>query len=153
MKSLFKKRIVDELMELQSLRNARKSWNFLLLATGFCLLAELHLLRWELKYIVPQAVVVLAASVYNLFLDARDGNIYTAENANRKKMFLLYAISSLAASLIIAYSFYVRYSLATAVISFLLLFFFMFGLMYLVDSLCFRIGKKRAFKDSEEEEE
>lgn len=43
--------------------------------------------------------------------------------------------------------------LATAVISFLLLFFFMFGLMYLVDSLCFRIGKKRAFKDSEEEEE
>ena len=94
MKSLFKKRIVDERMELQSLRNARKSWNFLLLATGFCLLAELHLLRWELKYIVPQAVVVLAASVYNLFLDARDGNIYTAENANRKKLFLLYAISS-----------------------------------------------------------
>ena len=45
MKSLFKKRIVDERMELQSLRNARKSWNFLLLATGFCLLAELHLLR------------------------------------------------------------------------------------------------------------
>ena len=145
MKSLFKKRIVDERMELQSLRNARKSWNFLLLATGFCLLAELHLLRWELKYIVPQAVVVLAASVYNLFLDARDGNIYTAENANRKKLFLL--------SLIIAYSFYVRYSLATAVISFLLLFFFMFGLMYMVDSLCFRIGKKRAFKDYEEEEE
>ena len=94
MKSLFKKRIVDERMELQSLRNARKSWNFLLLATGFCLLAELHLLRWELKYIVPQAVVVLAASVYNLFLDARDGNIYTAENANRKKLFLLYFISS-----------------------------------------------------------
>ena len=93
MKSLFKKRIVDERMELQSLRNARKSWNFLLLATGFCLLAELHLLRWELKYIVPQAVVVLAASVYNLFLDARDGNIYTAENANRKKLFLLYAIT------------------------------------------------------------
>lgn len=87
MKSLFKKRIVDERMELQSLRNARKSWNFLLLATGFCLLAELHLLRWELKYIVPQAVVVLAASVYNLFLDARDGNIYTAENANRKSCF------------------------------------------------------------------
>ena len=134
MKSLFKKRIVDERMELQSLRNARKSWNFLLLVTGFCLLAELHLLRWELKYIVPQAVVVLAASVYNLFLDARDGNIYTAENANRKKLFL-------------------RYSLATAVISFLLLFFFMFGLMYMVDSLCFRIGKKRAFRDYEEEEE
>ena len=153
MKSLFKKRIVDERMELQSLRNARKSWNFLLIATGLCLLAELHLLQWELKYVLPQAVIVLAASVYNLFLDARDGNIYTAENANRKKLFLLYAISSLAASLIIAYSFYVRYSLATAVISFLLLFFFMFGLMYLVDSLCFRIGKKRAFKDSEEEEE
>lgn len=152
MKSLFKKRIVDERMELQSLRNARKSWNFLLLATGFCLLAELHLLQWELKYIVPQAVVVLAASVYNLFLDARDGNIYTAENANRKKLFLLYFISSLAASLIIAYSFYVRYSLTIAVISFLLLFFFMFGLMYLVDSLIFRIGEKRAFKDSEEEE-
>ena len=102
--------------------------------------------------IAPQAVVVLAASVYNLFLDARDGNIYTAENANRKKLFLLYFISSLAASLIIAYSFYVRYSLTIAVISFLLLFFFMFGLMYLVDSLIFRIGKKRAFKDSEEEE-
>ena len=62
MKSLFKKRIVDERMELQSLKNARKSWNFLLIATGLCLLAELHLLQWELKYVLPQAVIVLAAS-------------------------------------------------------------------------------------------
>ena len=73
-------------MELQSLKNARKSWNFLLIATGLCLLAELHLLQWELKYVLPQAVIVLAASLYNIFLDTRDGNIYTAESANRKRL-------------------------------------------------------------------
>ena len=152
MKSLFKKRIVDERMELQSLRNARKSWNFLLIATGLCLLAELHLLQWELKYVLPQAVIVLAASLYNIFLDTRDGNIYTAESANRKRLFLLYSISSLAASLIIASGFYRRYSLITAIIIFIILFFFMFGLMYLFDSLIFHMGKKRALKDTEEEE-
>ena len=152
MKSLFKKRIVDERMELQSLKNARKSWNFLLIATGLCLLAELHLLQWELKYVLPQAVIVLAASLYNIFLDTRDGNIYTAESANRKRLFLLYSISSLAASLIIASGFYRRYSLITAIIIFIILFFFMFGLMYLFDSLIFHMGKKRALKDTEEEE-
>ena len=97
MKSLFKKRIVDERMELQSLKNARKSWSFLLLATGFCILAEHHLLQWELKYVIPQIIVLLAASGYNLFLDIRDGNIYTGENSSRKKIFLLYAIRELMA--------------------------------------------------------
>lgn len=153
MKTLFKKRIVDERMELQSLKNARKSWTFLILATGFCLLAELYLFQWELKYVIPQALVVLAASIYNLFLDTRDGNIYTAESSNRKKVFLLYFLSSLAASLLIAYGFYSRYSLMAAIILFIIFFFFMFGLMYLLDSLFFRMGKKRALKDTEEGEE
>ena len=89
MKSLFKKRIVDERMELQSLKNARKSWNFLLIATGLCLLAELHLLQWELKYVLPQAVIVLAASLYNIFLDTRDGkDVY-------KRQIMLFAFTFL----------------------------------------------------------
>ena len=53
MKSLFKKRIIDERMELQSLKNARKSWNFLLLATGLCFLIELYVLNWSFYYVVP----------------------------------------------------------------------------------------------------
>lgn len=95
---------------------------------------------------------MLAASLYNIFLDTRDGNIYTAESSNRKRLFLLYSISSLAASLIIASGFYRRYSLITAIIIFIILSFFMFGLMYLFDSLIFHMGKKRALKDTEEEE-
>lgn len=152
MKNIFKKRIVDERMELQSLRNARKSWNFLLLATGFSLLAEIYLLRWELKYMAPQAVILFAASIYNLFLDARDGNIYTAEAADRRKIFLLYAVCDFIAALLIGINFYSRFSLVTGVMVFLIAFLLMLGLTYLLDSFCFRIGKKRAMGNSEDEE-
>lgn len=150
MKTLFKKRIVDERMELQSLKNARKSWNFLLLATGFCILIEFYVFHWSFKYVAPQWITVLAAALYNLFLDARDGNIYTAEASNRKRIFLLYTLSSLITALIVAYGHYTLSSgsLTKGITMFIASFLIICSLIYLADALAYRIGKKRAESDS-----
>lgn len=153
MKSLFKKQIVDERMELQSLRNAKKSWNFLLLASALGLLVEMYLFHWEFKYMALQWAAILMAIIYNLFLDIRDGNLYTSENSSRKKVFGLYAVSSLVAALIMGFglgsnSGALRIFLITLV-SFLLV----LGCMVLFDLFIAHMMRKKTQKKTTEEEE
>lgn len=144
MKSLFKKRIVDERMELQSLRNAKKSWNFLLLGLGICMLVEFYVFKWNFIYITPQWVLLLAAAIYNMVLDIRDGNIYTVENSNRKHVFLLYTAAAFITSLFIGYGFHSLHDrpIVISIIMGVFSFFLIWGLMYLLDSALFRFGKK-----------
>lgn len=155
MKPRFKRRIIDERMELQSLRNARKSWNFLIMAMGFCILLEFYIFHWEFKYILPQWITVLAAAIYNLYLDARDGNIYTAEASNRRRTFFLYTISSFLTALIVAYGHYTRSggSLTKGITMFILSFLIICPLIFLTDALTYRIGKKRSESTSGDEPE
>lgn len=154
MKSLFKKRIVDERMELQSLKNAKKSWNFLLLGLGICMLLEIYVFQWDFRYVTPQWILLLAAALYNLILDYKDGNVYTAENSNRRKVFVLYTAAAFITSLFVGYGFHSLHgrppviSLIMGVLSF----FFIWGLMYLFDSILFRIGKNRLEKKEMESE-
>ncbi len=155
MKSLFEKRIIDERMELQSLKNAKKSWNFLLLATGLCFLIEIYVLNWSFYYVVPQWIVLMTAAIYNLFLDVKDGNIFTAEAANRKSIFILYVVSALVTGVFVGYGFYSRHHWSAAKSLFLGIFTFLLvcGLIYLLDHILYRIGKKRIEKREEETED
>lgn len=143
MKKLFQKRMTDEQMELQCLKNAKKNWIFIVMALGISVIVELQILQWEYKYIIPQLLILIMAGCYNIFSDLRDGNISSSDGSDRRNMFWFYFGASAVTSIIVGLGFYIRTgSVKLTIVTFMLTLFFSRGLMFLLDLASFKIGKK-----------
>lgn len=151
----FKKRIVDERMELQSLRNAKKCWNLVIILLAAAFFIQVFLMNRDFSYVLPEWLILMVAAVYNLYLDTRDGNIYTSENSNPKKVLLLYVLTAFCAGAVIAYGQFkvnpqpAAYCFKVFTFTFLLI----FGLTLILDRLVFWVGKRRMDREREDTDE
>lgn len=95
MKNLSGKRIIDERMEFQSLKNAKKAWVLTIILLGLSILIKLFIIKIDLIQVIPEFAILMISCIYNLILDTRDGNLYTSDYASPRKNLTIYLTASL----------------------------------------------------------
>nr|WP_315021603.1 DUF6773 family protein [uncultured Aminipila sp.] len=102
-------KIIDERQELQSLKNVKICWTVAIFLLAFSVIVQSIIFTATPQHYLPELGILLISCLLNLFLDARQGNLYTKEMQNTKANLILYVMSSLTVSLIMGIGNYIKY--------------------------------------------
>ncbi|MHC1723247.1 MAG: DUF6773 family protein [Aminipila sp.] len=128
-------KIIDERQELQSLKNVKICWTVVILLLGFSILIQTIVFTASPQHYLPELAILTIGCFLNIFLDARQGNLYTKEMQNPKANLLLYITSALVASLVMGIGNYLKYDFHSIYILAVVIpmFLFLLALMLLCD--------------------